>query len=39
MPIEIPGKDWRSPAYAAKFVEAEIKKYEGPIRASGIVIE
>ncbi len=37
--IDIPGKDRRSPAYAAKFVDAEIKKYEGPIRASGIVIE
>ena len=27
------------PDYAAKFVESEIKKYEGPIKAAGIVIE
>lgn len=37
--VDIPVKDRRSPAYAGKFVEAEIKKYEGPIRASGLVIE
>jgi tripartite-type tricarboxylate transporter receptor subunit TctC len=37
--VEIPAKDRRSPAYAAKFVEAEIKKYEGPIKAAGLVIE
>ncbi len=37
--IDIPPADRRSAAYAAKFVEDEIKKYEGPIRASGIVIE
>jgi len=37
--IEIPAKDRRSPAYASRFVQSEIKKYEGPIRASGIVIE
>jgi tripartite-type tricarboxylate transporter receptor subunit TctC len=37
--VDIPAKEHRSPAYAAKFVEQEIKKYEGPIKASGIVIE
>jgi tripartite-type tricarboxylate transporter receptor subunit TctC len=37
--IDIPPKDRRTPAYAASFVEQEIKKYEGPIKASGIVIE
>ena len=37
--IDIPAKDRRSPAYAGKFVQSEIKKYEGPIKASGIVIE
>jgi tripartite-type tricarboxylate transporter receptor subunit TctC len=37
--IEIPSKDRRSPAYAGQFVQSEIKKYEAPIKASGIVIE
>jgi len=37
--IDIPAQDRRSPAYAASFVEQEIKKYEAPIKASGIVIE
>ena len=37
--VDIPPKDRRSPAYAAGFVEQEIKKYEAPIKASGIVIE
>jgi len=37
--IDIPGKDRRTPAYAAKFVQSEIKKYEAPIKASGLVIE
>ena len=37
--IDIPPKDRRTPAYAAGFVEQEIKKYEAPIKASGIVIE
>jgi tripartite-type tricarboxylate transporter receptor subunit TctC len=37
--IEIPAKDRRGPAYAAKFVQSEIKKYEGPIKAAGLVIE
>jgi tripartite-type tricarboxylate transporter receptor subunit TctC len=37
--IAIPGKDRRSPAYAGRFVESEIKKYEGPIKAAGLVIE
>jgi tripartite-type tricarboxylate transporter receptor subunit TctC len=37
--IDIPPKDRRAPAYAASFVEQEIKKYEAPIKASGIVIE
>jgi tripartite-type tricarboxylate transporter receptor subunit TctC len=36
---EIPAKDRRTPAYAAGFVEKEIKKYEAPIKAAGIVIE
>ena len=37
--IDIPDKDRRTPAYAAKFVQSEIKKYETPIKASGLVIE
>jgi tripartite-type tricarboxylate transporter receptor subunit TctC len=37
--LDIPGPDKRSPEYAAKFIESEIKKYEGPIKAAGIVIE
>ena len=37
--LDIPAPDKRSPEYAAKFVESEIKKYEGPIKAAGIVIE
>ncbi len=37
--IDIPPRDRRSSAYAAGFVEQEIKKYEGPIKASGIIIE
>ena len=37
--VDIPPKDRRSSAYAASFVEQEIKKYEAPIKASGIVIE
>jgi tripartite-type tricarboxylate transporter receptor subunit TctC len=37
--IDIATKDRRTPAYAAKFVEQEIRKYEGPIKASGITIE
>jgi tripartite-type tricarboxylate transporter receptor subunit TctC len=37
--IDIPSKDRRTPAYAAKFVQSEIKKYEAPIKASGLVIE
>src|SRR5581483_8329010 len=34
--VDIAGKDRRTPSYAAKFVEQEIQKYEGPIKASGI---
>ena len=37
--IDIPPKDRRSPAYAAGFVEREIRKYEAPIKASGLAIE
>jgi tripartite-type tricarboxylate transporter receptor subunit TctC len=37
--VDIPDKSRRSPAYAAKFVADEIKKYEGPIRANNLVIE
>jgi tripartite-type tricarboxylate transporter receptor subunit TctC len=37
--VDIPPKEHRTPAYAASFVEQEIKKYEGPIKASGIVID
>ena len=37
--VDIPPKDHRTPGYAAGFVEQEIKKYEAPIKASGIVIE
>ena len=36
--LDIPAPDKRSPEYAAKFVESEIKKYEEPIKAAGIVI-
>jgi tripartite-type tricarboxylate transporter receptor subunit TctC len=37
--VDIPAKDRRTPAYAAGFVEKEIKKYEAPIKAAGLVIE
>jgi tripartite-type tricarboxylate transporter receptor subunit TctC len=37
--VEIPAMDRRTPSYASKFVADEIKKYEGPIKAAGIVIE
>ena len=37
--IDIAVKDHRSPAYAGQFVAQEIKKYEAPIKASGISIE
>jgi tripartite-type tricarboxylate transporter receptor subunit TctC len=37
--IDIPAKVSRTPAYAAYFVQHEIRKYEGPIKASRIVIE
>ena len=37
--LDIPAADKRSPEYATKFVESEIRKYEGPIKAAGIVIE
>ena len=37
--IDIPPKEQRSPAYAARFVEDEIRKYEAPIKASGISID
>ena len=37
--VDIPPQGPPRPAYAASFVEQEIKKYEAPIKASGIVIE
>jgi tripartite-type tricarboxylate transporter receptor subunit TctC len=37
--IDIPPKEHRTPAYAADFQKREIKKYEGPIKASGLVID
>jgi len=37
--LDIPAKERRTPAYAAEFMASEIKKYEGPIKAAGIVIE
>jgi tripartite-type tricarboxylate transporter receptor subunit TctC len=37
--LDIPTAEKRSPEYAAKFIESEIRKYEGPIKAAGIVIE
>ncbi|HEY5964312.1 MAG TPA: tripartite tricarboxylate transporter substrate binding protein [Xanthobacteraceae bacterium] len=37
--LDIPPPEKRSPEYATKFVESEIRKYEGPIMAAGIVIE
>ena len=33
---DVPGLERRSPDYLQKFVEAEIKKWAGPIKASGI---
>jgi tripartite-type tricarboxylate transporter receptor subunit TctC len=33
---DVPGPGRRSPDYLQKFVEAEIKKWAGPIKASGI---
>jgi tripartite-type tricarboxylate transporter receptor subunit TctC len=37
--LDIPAADRRTPEYAAKFLDSEIRKYEGPIKAAGIVIE
>jgi tripartite-type tricarboxylate transporter receptor subunit TctC len=37
--VEIPTRERRTPAYAASFVEKEIKKYEAPIKAAGIAID
>ena len=37
--VDIAASNRRTPAYAARFVEQEIKKYENPIKAAGIVIE
>ena len=37
--LDIPDQARRTSAYAADFVQTEIRKYEGPIRASGLVIE
>ena len=37
--LDIPTPEKRSPEYATKFIESEIRKYEGPIKAAGIVIE
>ena len=33
---DLVGPDRRSPEYLAKFVADEIKKWAGPIRASGV---
>jgi hypothetical protein len=35
--VVAPGR--RSPEYLAQFVAAEIKKWEGPIKASGVQLE
>ena len=37
--VAVPTPERRSPAYAATFVQSEIEKYAGPIKASGLVIE
>ncbi len=37
--VDVAPKEHRSPAYAASFIESEIKKYEGPIKAAGLVID
>ena len=37
--VSITPADRRSPAYLASFIPAEIKKWEGPIKASGVVGE
>ena len=34
--VSVTPKDRRSPEYLAKFIPAEIKKWEGPIKASGV---
>jgi tripartite-type tricarboxylate transporter receptor subunit TctC len=36
---EIAPPEQRSPDYLGKFVESEIEKWAGPIRASGVVVE
>jgi tripartite-type tricarboxylate transporter receptor subunit TctC len=36
---EIAAPEQRSPEYLGKFVESEIEKWAGPIRASGVVVE
>jgi tripartite-type tricarboxylate transporter receptor subunit TctC len=36
---DVVGPERRSPEYLAQFVAAEIKKWEGPIKASGVQLE
>ena len=36
---EIPTADRRTPEYFAKFVEGEIARWSGPIKASGVTVE
>ncbi len=37
--LDVPAKERRTAAYASEFVRSEVKKYEGPIKASGLAIE
>jgi hypothetical protein len=36
---DVPGPGRRSPDYLQKFVEAEIEKWAGPIKASGVSMD
>jgi hypothetical protein len=35
----VPSVERRSPAYFAKFVAADIEKWSGPIKASGVTVD
>jgi tripartite-type tricarboxylate transporter receptor subunit TctC len=39
MGVTVAAKDRRSPEYMAQFVRSEIKKWEGPIKASGAQVD
>jgi hypothetical protein len=39
MGVTVASADRRSPEYLAQFVRSEIKKWEGPIKASGAQVD